>query len=164
MSWHVPLAVLAIVFLAVLLWQNRPALARSRPPLRAALREARARIEGAADDEARARALCDAGDACATSLGRAGSAQGYYLRAMRCDPRSVELVERAARGLARRPRALEALLWRRLGAEPWTDETRAPALAAMRALAGLYAERLRDPHRARALENALAALGAKPAG
>lgn len=159
MSWQIPLAIVASVFLLVVLWQNRPAfIVRSRPSLRVALKEARARIEGAKDEPARALALCDAGDACALALGRSGSAIGYYLRAMRCDPHSVAIVDRAAKGLARRPRALESLLWRRLGAEAWADGTREPAKAALRQLVKLYEGRLRDPHRARALEHALTAL------
>jgi hypothetical protein len=158
MSWQIPLAIVAIVFLAVLLWQNRPAFIGARPSLRKALKAARARIEGASDEKSRALALCDAGDACALSLGRGTAAIGYYLRAMRCDPSSVEIVERAAKGLAKRPRALEHLLWRRLGAEPWTDGTRDPAMAALRQLSKLYEGRLRDHARARALEHALVAL------
>ncbi len=164
MSWQIPLAIVAIVFLAVLLWQNRPALVRTRTSLRFSLKDARNRIEGAKDEKARALALADAGDACALSLGRGSTAIGYYLRAMRCDPASVAIIDRAALGLARRPRALESLLWRRLGAEPWTEQTREPAKAALRQLAHLYEKRLRDPHRARAIENAITALSAKSAG
>ncbi len=95
MSWQIPLAIVAIVFLAVLLWQNRPAFIATRTSLRISLKDARSRIEGAKDEKARALALCDAGDACALSLGRASTAIGYYLRAMRCDPESVEIIDRA---------------------------------------------------------------------
>jgi hypothetical protein len=160
MSWQIPLAIVASVFLLVVLWQNRPAFVGTRPSLRVALKDARARIEGAKDEPSRALALCDAGDACALALGRANTAIGYYLRAMRCDPHSVAIVDRAALGLAKRPRALESLMWRRLGAEAWTDGTREPAMAALRQLVKLYEGRLRDPHRARAIEHALAALSA----
>jgi len=90
--------------------------------------------------------------------GGAGSAIGYYLRAMRVNPRSASLIERASKGLARRPRALESLLWRRLGAERWAGGGEAAARAALRQLKVLYAGPLRNPQRARAMEFALEAL------
>jgi hypothetical protein len=82
---------------------------------------------------------------------------------MRANPSSSEIVERAAKGLARRPHALESLLWRRLGAEPWTGNARPAALAALRHLVGLYAGPLHHGTRARALEFALAALAPEAA-
>jgi hypothetical protein len=158
-DWHIPLIVAAAVFLAFILWKMRPAVfALPSGKHRAKLRDAQKRIEAAKDDASRAAALCDAAEAAATQPGGVTSATGYYLRAMRTDPRSPDIVDRAAAGLSRRPRALESLLWRRLGAEPWSGEGRAAAQAALRHLATLYDGPLQNAARARALENALAAL------
>lgn len=161
MDWHTPLLISALLFLAFLMWRMRPAFGSGARGAAAAvlLREAKRRIENAKDDATRAEALSDAGDACAQSLGRTTGAVGYYLRAMRADPTSAAIVERAAKGLARRPNALESLLWRRLGAAAWTDAGRPPAIAALRHLAVLYAGPLRNRPRGRALHFALAALG-----
>jgi hypothetical protein len=126
---------------------------------RLALAEARTRVESAATPADRARALCDAGDASGQTLGSPTSALGYYLRAMRTDPNSAEPVLRAARGLVRRPRALEKLLWRRLGGTPWEGPSRPAAVAALTELAAVYAGPLRNRSRASAISHALAALG-----
>jgi hypothetical protein len=158
-DWHIPLIVAAAVFFAFILWKMRPAVfAFPSGKNRRNLREAQARIEAAKDDASRAVALCDAADASAAQPGGVTSAIGYYLRAMRTDPHSAAVVDRAAAGLARRPRALESLLWRRLGAEPWSGEGRAAARAALKHLAALYDGPLRNAPRARALEHALASL------
>jgi hypothetical protein len=160
MDWHLPLAVAAAVFLVVLLWNVRPRVGPGRGAKRVALAAARARIEAAKTDAERAVALCDAGDACAMGLAGSESAIGYYLRAMRASPHDAELVARAAKGLSRRPRALESLLWRRLGAEPWTGPGEKAARVAIDELAKLYAGPLHNAPRARALENARALFGA----
>jgi hypothetical protein len=160
MSMEASLVIAAVLF-AALVWRMRPALGPARSARRAALREAKRRIEAAKTPGERALALCDAGDACGKALG-ATSAVGYYLRAMRADPNSAALVGRAAAGLARRPHALESLLWRRLGAEPWNGASRAPAIVALRELAFLYEGPLRSRARARAIDFALAALGEPP--
>ena len=119
MTWNVPLVIATFVFFAFLLWRLRPATAsvggRGKG---AALRAAKQRVAAAKNDAERALALCDAGDAAAGGLAGADSAVGYYLRAMRTNPHSAELVARAAQGLARRPRALESLLWRHLAGGP----------------------------------------------
>ena len=96
------------------------------------------------------------------SVGRSVSARGYYQRAMRADPSNADIVERATKGLWKRPRALEGLLWRRLASEPWKGKASAAQRTALRSLVRLYDERLRQPLRARALEQALAALGDEP--
>jgi hypothetical protein len=158
-DWHVPLIVAAAVFGVFMLWKVRPAaFSPSRAAARAALREAQKRIEMARDEQARAAALCDAGDAAASAAVSAQSAIGYYLRAMRLVPSSPDLVERAATGLARRPRALESLLWRRLGAEPWDGKARPAAKAALRHLVTLYTGPIRNAIRAKAFEQALDAM------
>ena len=120
MNWQLPLVIAAALFGGFMIWRSRPILRgpRRSAASRGALREAKKRVEQATTAKERALALCDAGDACAASF-RTTSAIGYYLRAMRADPTSPFLVERAAMGLGRRPHALESLLWRRLGAEPW---------------------------------------------
>jgi hypothetical protein len=157
MTWNVPLVVATFVFVAFLLWKLRPAFVSGGGRGKgAALRAAKGRIETAKTDEERALALCDAGDAAASGLARADSAIGYYLRAMRTSPQSPELVARAAKALARRPRALESLLWRRLGAEPWKGGGEEAARAALEELGRLYAGPLRNAPRARAMENAKA--------
>jgi hypothetical protein len=161
MSYELPLVVAAVLFAVFMAWRTRPALGPSRSVGRAALKAAKTRIEVAKTPEERALALCDAGDASASSL-RASSAVGYYLRAMRADPTSAALVERAARGLARRPHSLEGLLWRRVGAEPWGGASRQAAMTALRELAHLYDGRLRSRSRARAIDYALSALGEPP--
>jgi tetratricopeptide (TPR) repeat protein len=155
MDWQIPLLVSAIAFAAFMIFKMRPALGDDGRANAAALKEAKQRIEAAKEDADKAKALCDAGDACA-SLGRANTAVGFYLRAFRADPRSKELVERAATALARRPRAVEKLMWRHLGNAPWTGDGRPSALAALKALAAVYARRPNHP-RAKALEHAVEA-------
>ena len=158
MDWQIPLVVMAAVFGAFLMFKFRPSFSRPSRQGGATLREAKARIETATTDDARAAALCDAADICALSLGRGTAAIGYYLRAMRIQPGDASIIERAAIGFARRPRALEALLWRRLGADAWVGSGRDAARAAATQLAHLYAGPLRSPSRARALEHAASLL------
>jgi hypothetical protein len=159
-DWHIPLVAAVAVFVAFLLWKMRPSFGE-RPIGGAAahkLSDAKKRVEASKTDAERALALCDAGDACAAGLGGAESAIGYYLRAMRTNPQSADLIARAAKGLARRPRALESLLWRRLGAEPWAGAGTEAARAALGELARLYAGPLRNAPRARAMEHAASVL------
>jgi hypothetical protein len=103
-----------------------------------------ARVESATDDAARAIALCDAADLSVTR------GRGLYLRALRADPRSALVVQRAVARLSGRPRALESLLWRHLGAVPWT-EAREAVRASLDALRVLYEGPLRNAVRARAM-------------
>jgi hypothetical protein len=157
-EWQIPLLVAAGVFAAFMVYRVRPAfLSRERWASREALRAARARVEAAKDATSRALALSDAGDAAARA-GSATSANGFYLRAMREDPTSPEIVARAAAALARHPRSLESLLWRRLANEEWTGEGRAAAVAALKHLVALYTDERRHAVRAKALEHAIAAL------
>jgi hypothetical protein len=158
---NLPLLVAAVVFALFLLWRLRPSIVSTRGKSSLALREAKKKIEAATDDLSRATALAEAGGACA-ELGRTTGAVGYFLRAMRADPSSADLVNRAAAALARRPHALEALLWRRLGSAPWADSGRGAALAALAHLAALYAGPIHHRPRARALAYAIAALGGEP--
>jgi hypothetical protein len=165
----VPLVASAGAFLAVLVWRVRPLVAwrTKKRASREAFLTAQSRVEGARDDRERAAALCDAGDILVSAaspgaplrgqLHSVGSATALYLRAMRADPSSVAIVDRAVAGLSRRPRALESLLWRRLAIAPWknTPEASRTALDALRVL---YEGRLRNSVRARALANARDAL------
>jgi len=159
-TWQtIALLVVAIGFFALVLARTWPRMGRKRNvPLGAALKAARAKIEGAKTDEEKANALCEAADACALAFGRSEAAASYYLRAMRLIPASAELVERAIQGLEHRPRALESLLWRKLGADP----EHAPSLEATRAaLVGLekiYRARPRHAVRARAVDRILTQL------
>jgi hypothetical protein len=159
-GWQIGLLISAIFFAGFLVWRTRPAVSAASRATAAELTEAKKRVANAKDDAERARALADAGDACAR-LGRMTGAAGFYRRALRADPRSKELVERAAAALRRRPRALEDILWRHLGAEPWSDgAARDAAIASLRALEDLYGQRPRTRLRAKAVEHALLALGA----
>jgi len=156
-AWQtIALLVVAIGFLALVVMRTWPRMGKRRNvPLGVALKAARAKIEGAKTDAAKADALCDAADACALAFGRGEAAASYYLRAMRLMPASVGLVERACKGLEHRPRTLESLLWRRLGADSEHASSHDATVAALRGLASVYAHRPRYAVRARAVENVL---------
>jgi hypothetical protein len=160
-DWSTPLVLATAAFLMLVVWRVRPALPWSpnRRASRDALRTARALIESASDDPARALALCDAADVVAKRVVGSANATGLFLRALRADPRSVEVVRRAVVGLAKRPRALESLLWRHLGVAAWTGASRPAVRASLDALRVLYEGRLRNTARARALAHARDALG-----
>jgi hypothetical protein len=156
-----PLPSLALVvatgaFVLTLLWRVRPSFGPVRRSGRASLRDAQAHTEAASDEPARAKALCDAADIVVAASPLAGSvrAQGLYMRALRADPGSGEVIARAVAGLAKRPRALESLLWRHLGSGPWSGPQRDAMVAALDALRVLYEGPLRNAVRARALANA----------
>jgi hypothetical protein len=155
-DWSIPLTFSTVAFLAWLVWRVRPAVGwgRRRRISPAEIRAARARITEAPDTAARALALCDAADIMAKTIGGAPSARGLYLRAIRTDPGSIEIVRRTATGLASRPRQLESLLWRHLALAPWAGESRLAARASLDALRALYEGPLRNSTRARALANA----------
>jgi hypothetical protein len=150
-----PLIVAAGAFLALLGWRVRPLVVwrTQQRASRQALLEARLRIEAAPEGPQRARALSDAADLAARQVRGRGRAAGLYLRAMRSDPTSVEVLQRAVAGLARRPRALESLLWRQLAIARW-EESPGAAAVALDALRALYDGPLRNAVRARALANA----------
>ena len=86
------------------------------------------------------------------------------MRALRADPASAEIVARTVTGLGRRPRALEGLLWRHLGAADWKGPCRPAMVAALDALRVLYEGPLRNAVRARAIANAKDVLTATKSG
>jgi hypothetical protein len=159
-DWQIPLLISAIAFAAFMVFRFRPVVSGEGRATAIALKDAKQRILDAKDDATRANALCDAADACAR-LGRTGAAVSFYLRALRSDPASTEIASRTAEGLARRPAALEKVMWRQL-AHASFDESRDAAMVALRALATSYARRPRFHTRARALENVLGGLGEPP--
>jgi tetratricopeptide (TPR) repeat protein len=159
-DWHIPLLVSAIAFAAFMVFRFRPVVSGDGRASAALLKAAKARILAAKDDAARGSALADAADACA-KLGRFRAAVSYYLRALRANPKSHELAHRAAEGLARRPAALEKVMWRQL-ANTRFEDSREAAVIALRALVASYSRRPRFHARARALENVLEGLGEQP--
>jgi hypothetical protein len=156
----IPLALAAAAFLAFVLWRIRPVLsgAANGRANREALRAAQSLAETATTGRERALALCDAAEAMSKTVSAPGHVSGLYLRALRADPTSVDTVRRTVAGLARRPRTLESLLWRHLGASPWTPESVPAVRASLDALASLYEGKLRNAARARALVHARDAL------
>lgn len=158
------LALATGAFVVMLIWRVRPSLGASRGSGRAALKEAQARIESAPDEPSRALALCDAGGLMAGRVAGSASAQGLYMRAMRADPASVEVVARTVAGLAKKPRILESVLWRHLSAGPWTPASQSAMIASLDALRSLYEGRLKNAVRARALANVRDALAARTHG
>jgi hypothetical protein len=152
-DWSLPLVAATAAFLALLLWRVRPFFGGAGGRAgREARRAAQARVEAAKTDPERALALCDAAD-----LVRAGEARWMYLRAMRTDPASAEVVARVVSGLARRPRTLESLLWRALSSRPWT-ESKDATRAVLDALRALYEGPLKSAVKAKAMANARDAL------
>lgn len=91
------------------------------------LPEAIRKVTEAQGDAAKAEALLAAGDLAAQGGAHVTTASGYYLRAMRLAPASLEPVNRLATLLRARPRALDRILWRRLAAIPWTGESKVVA-------------------------------------
>jgi hypothetical protein len=163
LDWQIPLLVSAIAFAAFMVFRFRPVVSGEGRATAVALKAAKLRISAAKDDAARALALCDAADACA-QLGRTSNAATFYMRALRiaADPEAVRTIAtRASEGLARRPAALEKVMWRQL-AHTRFGESREAGVIALRALVTSYAKRPRFHARARALENVIEALGEQP--
>jgi len=153
------LVAVAAAFGLIVLWRARPAMGGGQPGgFREAVRKAQARIEAAKDDPSKALALCDAADACALAFGRSSAAVSYYLRAARLDPASKDVLDRALKGLSRKPRALENYLWRRLGSDPWNEATKPTHTVALQLLGELYDKRLKNHARAKALVHVADAL------
>jgi hypothetical protein len=161
MDWHVSVVVAAVIFGLYVLYKFRPIFGeRGGGAGRVDLRAARARLTKATTDAERLEALLAAGDACARTVGLGGGASSYYFRAMRLAPSSENVVDQASKALARRPRILETLLWRRLGSEPWDGASTNATRAVLRQLIAIYTTTRRSALRARAMERALAVLDA----
>jgi hypothetical protein len=153
-----PLVILALLFVLLMLIRMRLTTPKRGRATRQALAEAEAKIASAVSDAARALALCEAAEACVRRLSRNERAVSYFMKAMKADSASAEVVERVVQALDHRPRALEAVLWRRLAITEWGNQNRAATTVALRALAGLYATKLRNPTRGKALTRATALL------
>jgi len=152
----IALLVVAVGFFGLVLARTWPRMGRRRNvPLGVALRAAQKKIEEAKTDADKANALCEAADACALAFGRSEAAAAYYLRAMRLVPSSAEIVVRAVKGLEHRPRTLELLLWRALGASADHPPSHEAIVAALHGLARVYGARPRHAVRARAIETLL---------
>ncbi|MFO0670330.1 MAG: hypothetical protein U0235_11995 [Polyangiaceae bacterium] len=157
----IPLLVAAAVFMAFLVLRTWPVFGDGGGrAARAAHRAANERLTRATTDAERVEALVAAGDASAQLVSGGGRAVSYYLRAMKLAPTSAELVNQVARGMAKRPRGLENILWRRLGAEDWQGD-RSVLTAILMHLAGLYSGPLKSSVRARAFSNLMSTVAAK---
>ncbi len=148
--------VVAVAFVLILVWRMRPALSEDEPE--PAVRG----LEAAKDDAARTAILVEAGSGYARALGGGRKAAACFSRALRLSPTSLEVAKRASEALARSPRELEALAWRRLGAEPLGPEHRAVAYHLLGELVRIYEKKARTRPKARAIEHLLAALPKAP--
>jgi hypothetical protein len=144
------LAAAAILFLGYLVVRMIPGR-RRRAVLTDTVRAARQRAHEAATPHDRAAALAEAGTLAVRDGARWTAAAGFFLRAMNAEPTWTGAVQQTVEALRRRrPRMLEKILWRRLGALPWDDAHRAVLREAASALAGLYGKELHDKYRAAA--------------
>ncbi len=152
----IALLVMVALFAVYVIVQVRPAARRGGRKTTEAIRAAHGRAREAKTTEARSAALADAGEA-AAKAGRYVSAAGSFLRALRANPASPEIVHRTGAALASRPRLLESLLLRRVAAVPAAPpSSRDPAfIALLEELAVVYGHR-RDRGRARLVERLLA--------
>lgn len=146
------LLVAVVLFAGFLLLKSRVALLPRDPRIADARRriaDAKRAARAARDDaSARARAWLDAAKIALDELGNAGLSASFAKRAARnspADPAPVEAVITALRR-ARRNRALERYLWRRLQGETGPAYDRA-----FEELLTLYEGPLRKPERAAAL-------------
>lgn len=134
---QIALLIVAGFFVGYLLLQVRPLFSPKRRALLSEVRSSRKRALDATTDHDRAAALMAGGRAAAQAK-RYTSAAGLFLRALRLDPASVELVETAAASLAPRPRLGRTLFERRLAALT-AEGVRGPAYVALvKALADVY--------------------------
>lgn len=142
----------SVAFVLIILWRFRPQLAteQDRPVPKKLARE----LEGAPDPKAKAQLLFDAGVQALAAL-RYGSAESYFRRALRLEPGSVELIERVAEALSRRPRGLEALLWRSLSEADFHGPNRNASVAALEALVRLHERTPKQRTKATALRQLL---------
>jgi len=158
------LAGAAVLFLGFLLVRMRPG-GRRRAVLAADVRAARDRAAAATTPRARAEALCEAAALSIRDRGRWTAAAGYFLRAMNSDPTWPDAVRQVVTTLRRRrPRLLEKMLWRRLGALPWDQAHGAALREVTHGLVLLYERELRDNARAEVLRRVGETFAAGEAG
>lgn len=134
---RIALIVAAGFFVAYLALQVRPLLSPKRRAILAEVKTARRQAAEATTDEQRALSLVAAGEA-AVRAQRYTSAAGLFLRALRVDPSSAQVVERVSMSLRSRPRLLRSLLERRLAALTAADARGDAYVAMLRALAAVY--------------------------
>lgn len=111
-------------------------------------------LEATHDPAAKASLLFDAGTQALAAL-RYGSAENYFRRALRVEADSASLVTRVVGALARRPRGLEALLWRRLSEARFQGAQREASLTALASLVQLYDRTPKQRAKASALRHVL---------
>ena len=147
----------AVVFFVFLVWKTRPA-GRVVPSAadKQALRKALERARAASASRDKAQALCDAAKAAAALFPDSERPKTYLLRALRVDPTWSEPLIIARKLLWKRdPASLERFLWRVLGRTPWDEEHRPVVREALTFLVALYGKRIRDRHRADALQKVI---------
>ncbi len=152
---HIALFCIAAAFAVYLFVQVRPAFSPRRRALYGELRAARARAEAASSEPLRAIALADAGEIAARAS-RWVAASGLFLRALRADPRALELIGRMVAALGPRPRLLASILERRMGAIGEEPEERPAFVAMARALLPLYEGPLRRRFHAKLMTRLIA--------
>jgi hypothetical protein len=160
LGWRHALAGAATLFILFLLIKLRPTR-RRRDALSAEVQAARDRARQASSPRERAEALCEAGTlAVRGGRRRITAGVGFFLRAMRADPTSAQVVDATVVALARlRPRVLEKILWRRLAFLPWDGEHRDATRAAAVGLRDLYRKEIRDRTRAEILRKLVQTFG-----
>ena len=146
------LAFAGIVFALYLFWKLRPAFGgddalelrrRGDTTLAAAL-------AALPSDGQRVTMLCEEAERLATTLGRKRRAAILFARAMRLAPTDATVVDRAVKALAKQPKLLEALLWKRLALAPMTAANQRTFEAAITGLAQAYSMMPRRGMRQRA--------------
>ncbi len=155
---NVLLAFAAIVFALYLVWKLRPAMGVDDAlELRRRADNTLASSLGLLpSDAARVAMLCDEGEKLALSVGRRRRAAILFARAMRLAPTDVVVVERATKALIKKPRLVEALLWKRLAQAPGGVSERPVIEATLAALALAYGKMPRRGMRQRAVQHLLA--------
>jgi Tfp pilus assembly protein PilF len=158
-GWREALTAAAVLFMGFLLVKLRPAFGRRGASLGVfgelapEAQAARERARAAPNLRARAEAFCEAGTLAAKHGRRWTAAANFFLRAMHADPTwPGAVVQMMAVLEKRRPRRLEAILWRRLAHTPWDEAHREAAQAMVEALGRLYARPLRDSARAEVMK------------
>jgi hypothetical protein len=149
----IALLAVALLFAVYVIVQVRPLGPKGARGASSAIRAAHARARDATSAEARAGALVEAGEVAAKAR-RWVSAAGSFLRALRADPTSADVVRRTASALAPRPRLLESVMLRKVAAVEATGASDPALVAALEALHSLYAAK-RDKGRARLVERLL---------